>query len=211
MANIYWVNGTGNWQDQSHWSTSSGGVSGASIPTSASDVVFDQNSFTDGGQEVTVSAAECHSMTWQNAPFLPTLIFSDDTTSQCLTAHGNITFQNSMYVDYRLPINISLFANYINNDVIDPCIIIAGVCHLTNATIPLPPITVLESATLTLEDNFIGSTLNINGSFDAQEHNITVKAIKINPTTAVIYNIRIINNGDIRIDSNGNIRISILE
>jgi hypothetical protein len=37
----YWVGGTGNWNDTARWSTSSGGVSGASLPRSHDDVVFD--------------------------------------------------------------------------------------------------------------------------------------------------------------------------
>jgi len=37
----YWVNGTGNWSDTARWSTSSGGGSGASVPRSHDDVVFD--------------------------------------------------------------------------------------------------------------------------------------------------------------------------
>ena len=37
----YWVGGTGNWNDTARWSTSSGGGSGASLPRSTDDVVFD--------------------------------------------------------------------------------------------------------------------------------------------------------------------------
>lgn len=40
----YWVGGTGNWSDTARWSTSSGGASGASIPRSHDDVVFDSAS-----------------------------------------------------------------------------------------------------------------------------------------------------------------------
>jgi fibronectin-binding autotransporter adhesin len=40
----YWVGGTGNWNDTNRWSTSSGGASGASLPRSHDDVVFDSNS-----------------------------------------------------------------------------------------------------------------------------------------------------------------------
>lgn len=35
MANRYWVNGSGNWNDTSHWSTTSGGSGGASVPGSS--------------------------------------------------------------------------------------------------------------------------------------------------------------------------------
>ena len=44
MANRYWVGGTGDWDDSSttHWSDTSGGSSGASIPTSSDDITFDK-------------------------------------------------------------------------------------------------------------------------------------------------------------------------
>lgn len=41
---LYWVGGTGNWNDTAHWSTSTGGASGAAIPTSQDIVNFDSNS-----------------------------------------------------------------------------------------------------------------------------------------------------------------------
>jgi len=46
MANRYWVGGTGTWNGTNtvNWSTSSGGVVGASVPTSADNVFFDANS-----------------------------------------------------------------------------------------------------------------------------------------------------------------------
>ena len=46
MANRYWVGGTGTWNTTSttNWSASSGGASGASVPTTADSVFFDQAS-----------------------------------------------------------------------------------------------------------------------------------------------------------------------
>ena len=44
MANRYWVGGTGTWNTSSttNWSATSGGASGASVPTTADSVFFDQ-------------------------------------------------------------------------------------------------------------------------------------------------------------------------
>lgn len=44
MANRYWVGGTGTWDASStaNWSTTSGGASGASVPTAADVAIFDQ-------------------------------------------------------------------------------------------------------------------------------------------------------------------------
>lgn len=44
MAARYWVGGAGNWSSTTKWSATSGGASGASVPTSVDDVIFDANS-----------------------------------------------------------------------------------------------------------------------------------------------------------------------
>lgn len=48
MADRYWVGGTGTWDDTStaNWSTTSGGASGASAPTTSDNVFFDASSGT---------------------------------------------------------------------------------------------------------------------------------------------------------------------
>ena len=44
MADRFWVGGSGNWSSTTKWSTTSGGGTGASVPTSADDAIFDANS-----------------------------------------------------------------------------------------------------------------------------------------------------------------------
>jgi gliding motility-associated-like protein len=62
---LYWVNGTGNWHDSAHWAYSSGGASGACIPTSRDNVFFDSHSFTGSSEMVNIQkAAECKDMHW---------------------------------------------------------------------------------------------------------------------------------------------------
>lgn len=64
-ANRYWIGGTGNWTDLSHWTSTSGGIGGSSVPTSNDDVFFDQHSFSADQQTVTVASdVFCHSMDW---------------------------------------------------------------------------------------------------------------------------------------------------
>lgn len=57
MANRYWVNNGGDWSQTSHWSTTSGGAGGASVPNDADDVFFDTNSFSSNAQTVTVTGS----------------------------------------------------------------------------------------------------------------------------------------------------------
>ena len=61
--NRYWIGGTGSWTNSKNWSTTSGGIGGASIPTTKDDVVFDQHSFQAPNQVVQIpSAVYCHSI-----------------------------------------------------------------------------------------------------------------------------------------------------
>lgn len=46
MADRYWVGGAGSWNTTAKWSATSGGASGASVPTSADNAIFDSNSGT---------------------------------------------------------------------------------------------------------------------------------------------------------------------
>lgn len=63
MADRYWVGGTWNWDASTttNWSTSTGGAWGASVPTSADNVIFDQSSsVANAAYTVTITAtANC--------------------------------------------------------------------------------------------------------------------------------------------------------
>ncbi len=100
--NRYWVGNGGNWTDNAtHWSDSSNGTAGASLPTSADSVFFDLNSFTLGGQTVTVdAAANCLDMDWTGATNTPTL-----AGSNALNIYGNLTFIAGMNIPYSGNIN----------------------------------------------------------------------------------------------------------
>jgi len=52
----YWVGGTGNWSDTSHWSYTSGGTGGSSVPMPIDDVHIDVNSGFGSGGTITLDA-----------------------------------------------------------------------------------------------------------------------------------------------------------
>ena len=56
MADRYWVGGTGTWTQTTHWSTSSGGASGASYPTATDNAFFDGNS---GSGTASLASGSC--------------------------------------------------------------------------------------------------------------------------------------------------------
>jgi hypothetical protein len=92
MADRYWVGGTGSWSstNTANWSASSGGASGASVPTAADNVIFDAGS--DAGGIFTVTMANsprlCNDFTASGLDFTMTLA----GTAIGLTVSGSLTF-----------------------------------------------------------------------------------------------------------------------
>lgn len=86
-TNLYWVGGTGSWNDIKHWSLTSGGLPANVIPTSNDDVFFDQNSFSADKQTVKViTNAVCRNIDWSSID--DKAIFSA-ATSKTLQVYGS--------------------------------------------------------------------------------------------------------------------------
>lgn len=111
MASRYWVGGTGVWDASSttHWSATSGGSSGASAPTSADDVFFDQagtynvqltstavacNNYTVSAGTVTFSGAFVFSI-YGNFSVTASTVFSSTNTTFAATTAKTITTNNA--------------------------------------------------------------------------------------------------------------------
>ncbi|MDD3666486.1 MAG: hypothetical protein PHQ65_14570, partial [Bacteroidales bacterium] len=92
---LYWVGGTGNWDDPSHWAFSSGGAGGACLPTAYDNVFFDANSFNNSGQVVTINIgnAVCNNLNWTGSLHNPT--FAGASTN-ALRIYGSLSFINAM-------------------------------------------------------------------------------------------------------------------
>ncbi len=100
-AQHYWVGGSGNWSDVSHWATSSGGgTNHANPPTMNDDVIFDANSFTASGQTVTMDEAqgECNSMTWTGVTNNPGF---ESFTPNIINIYGSLTLSPDMTCNLR--------------------------------------------------------------------------------------------------------------
>ena len=101
MADRYWVGGTGTWDgsNTTNWSASSGGATGASVPTTADNVFFDANSNT-GTNPFTVSlwdgATFCKDFTASGLDGLMTLGGSTSTTP--FRVSGSLTVPASNFV-----------------------------------------------------------------------------------------------------------------
>jgi fibronectin-binding autotransporter adhesin len=64
MADRYWVGGTGSWNSTAKWSTTSGGASGASVPTASDNAIFDANSGTAHYTVTVTDNATCADLTF---------------------------------------------------------------------------------------------------------------------------------------------------
>jgi hypothetical protein len=88
---LYWVGGTGNWSSTTKWSTSSGGGSGAAIPTSLDAVNFDSLSNATAYTatiDAGVTLARCASFTMAG-PAAGNVTFAGTVG---IAFHGNVSF-----------------------------------------------------------------------------------------------------------------------
>lgn len=89
---LYWVGGSGDWNDRSHWSSTSGGASGACVPFMNDNVIFDANSGLATGTVTTSSSSFCKDMTWTG---VGTVTFNESGTST-FNIYGSLVLDNSV-------------------------------------------------------------------------------------------------------------------
>lgn len=75
----FWVGGSGNWTSTTHWSLTSGGASGASVPTAADSVIFDALSST-AAQDTIISSNAIDTITFFDASSAITIHFNLNLT-----------------------------------------------------------------------------------------------------------------------------------
>ena len=88
---LYWVGGTGNWSSTTKWSTSSGGASGAAIPTSLDSVIFNSASNATAYTATIdpgVATVRCASFTMAG-PASGNVTFAG---AVAIAFHGNVSF-----------------------------------------------------------------------------------------------------------------------
>ncbi|MCX6274233.1 MAG: hypothetical protein NTV09_03390, partial [Bacteroidetes bacterium] len=92
--NLFWVGGTGNWNDLNHWSTISGGAGGSCVPSQVYNSVVDANSFPTAGDSVKINVPTiyCNTMDW-SAAIAPVLY---STSNIRLNLYGSLILNNSL-------------------------------------------------------------------------------------------------------------------
>lgn len=100
-TDYFWVGGSGDWSDLTHWATTSGGTTTHFIPPSPTDdVYFDANSgFVAGDATVTTSSSiYCRNMVWDGAPHSPIFL---ESLAEDFLIYGSLTLQADMYFEAK--------------------------------------------------------------------------------------------------------------
>lgn len=88
----YWIGGSGSWNDLNHWSETSGGAGGASVPTMTDNAHFNADSFTATNQRVTIDViANCANIIFTGVTNSPKL-----KGNGVLNIYGMPTFSSNM-------------------------------------------------------------------------------------------------------------------
>lgn len=76
---LFWVGGSGDWNDPANWSFTSGGLGGINPPNLQENAVFDENSFDAPNQTVTATGNPifCRNMDWSRATNNPIFDVTD--------------------------------------------------------------------------------------------------------------------------------------
>lgn len=171
----YWVGGSGNWDatTTTHWSTSSGGIGGAPVPTSSNDVYFDANS---GNGTVTLLNGSQSCLSLDFTGFTGTL-----TGTIILKIYGSLTLGSGMTVTYNTsPPLFELWA-------------ISGFHTITTNGVKLYNLTTGTNGgggTFSLQDDYEATSIQIGGGiFNTNNKNINVNAFRRYGTYTSIINL----------------------
>lgn len=159
MANRYWVGGTASWDGTAgtKWSATSGGSGGASVPTSADDVFFD-NAIAGSNGTVTISTGNTGAKSITCTGFIGTL-----TGTAAITVSGSVTLVAGMTYSHTGTMTFNATGT------------------LTTAGKTFSGVTVNGSGiTLTLGDDLNTSTRTLSitqGTFNTANFNITAASL----------------------------------
>lgn len=174
----YWVGGTGAWSDTGHWSMTSGGSGGASVPTDSHNVYIDGNSGFSSGGTITIddNNATCHDLICNSGH-----TFTLTGGSDWLYIYGDTILESGLTITNE--VNLSFKGDE------DRTITTNG------ATIQINQIDIEidSSATITLQDDFLCDTANeftyiyhYTGTLDANDNDLRYSSIYIDTDATVV-------------------------
>ena len=126
--NLFWVGGTGNWDDVSKWALTSGGAGGQCIPTVNDNVFFDANSGAAGFTTTILGNAFCRTLSFNTAPNFALTIPVVNT----LEVSGGCNLTSAGTVDLTGFLGTLLFSSNLG---------LAGPYNINTNNLPFGPIT----------------------------------------------------------------------
>jgi hypothetical protein len=177
VSDLYWVGGTGHWHDASHWASTSGGAAGACLPTLATNVHFDANSFSGTGQIVTLDGpnAFCRDLDWTGVTNAPTF-----TTAATDLGQKQLGIGGSLVLVNNLTFNPKTDLVFYGHETGGPAstVTTAGVSLLGNVYFRAPggTYTLLDALTLAPGATSPNGRLYVEaGTFTSNNQNITAQ------------------------------------
>ncbi|MDD2963502.1 MAG: PKD domain-containing protein [Bacteroidales bacterium] len=174
-ANLYWVGGSGYWNDPSHWSLTSGGAGGAGIPDENTDVYFENLA---AGTVISVSLAgpgearECRDFMWLNNV---AGVQFEMVTASFLYIYGDVQLNNTVTYTWR-----NAFVELSASDAATYTIKSATGVVIENLLVGYGP----SLATWKLLTNLeTGSITHISGELDFNNRTITTNTYKTSDDT----------------------------
>lgn len=97
---LFWVGGTGNWDDPLHWVTKTGAP--GCVPTAKDNVFFDNGSFTDTKQTVYTGSSDirCRTMNWTGSGALRPNFVMGDTDISGVYIYGSLILDKGVNVEF---------------------------------------------------------------------------------------------------------------
>ena len=163
MANKFWVGNGGDWDSTTHWSLTSGGTSGASVPSQNDDVFFDANSFTSGSQTVIDTDV------YENAK---SINFTGVTNTPNIQFNGWVTLWGG---DFTLVSGITINTNFVLRNY-------GSACKVTSAGHALGSVEGISA----ILDNLTSQRLVLQSvDFTTNNHNISVVDFRVDEVSVI--------------------------
>ncbi len=160
---LFWVGGSGNWNDKAHWSQKSGGIGGYCVPGPRNNTFFDGGSgFSSNNNTVTID----------NRSYTRDVTFVGSTKAPVLAEVGRQTFNIYGSSEWQQGMNtISISNIYYRHTGNNKTIKSNGVVTGTNSNI----IYLEEESSIDLLDHFSTSYLEHRaGTLNTNNHNLTI-------------------------------------
>ena len=171
---LFWVGGTGNWNNEANWSLTSGGAGGQCVPTINDDVVFDANSGAATFTTTLTAGAVCRSANFTGVNAMNLSGTNNWTVAGNLTLVANVTttgFTGKLILDDNL-VGV--------NTIIGAAKVFSGGIDF-NSTIATPATASWQLATSGLGAAGTGTLALVNGTLNTNGQPVVCAALNANP------------------------------